>query len=81
MKISAINMCKNIIKPILSSLAMCVVYLLISNILTSLIGEVISIIICGFTYLLMMKMLGKNEFNYIIKMINNKAIKNVKYVN
>lgn len=73
MKISAIEMCKNIIKPILSSLVMCVVYIFISKISSSFIWEVFSIFVCAFSYILIMQVLGKNEFNYIIRMINKKV--------
>lgn len=76
MKISAINMCKNIIKPMLSSLVMCLVYLLIINISTTITWKMSTIIICGFSYLVMVNILDKNEFSYIIKIINKKVIKN-----
>lgn len=77
MKISAFKMCKNIIKPILSSLLMCLVYILISKISSLFIWNIISIIICAFVYILCMRKLGKNEFKYIVKMISKKTFKNI----
>lgn len=74
-KISAIKMCKNIIKPILSSIVMYIVYLIISKILTAFVWDMITIMICGFSYILMMKMLGKDEFNYIINSIRKYKLK------
>lgn len=77
MKISAFRMCANIIKPMICSLGMILMYLLIKNIFTSFIGQFISIFICGFTYIAIMRIIAKKEIDSIIKMIKVTSLKNI----
>lgn len=76
MKISMINILKNIIKPILASIVMCLVYLLISKASATIFWEFITIGICGFSYILIMSIFDKNELVYVRKIINKKISKN-----
>lgn len=73
--ISAIKMCKNIVKPLLCTIVMSMVSLLTSNILTSISLKFVSILICALVYIIMMRIIAKDEFNYIIKISKMNILK------
>jgi PST family polysaccharide transporter len=73
--ISAIKMCKNILKPLFCTIVMSIVDLLISNISTSIIFQFVLIFVCMLIYFVTMRVVAKNEFNYMITMTKRRILK------
>ena len=79
MNISALKMCKNILKPLFCTILMCVIKIIIAPISSTIIWSILTIVICILFYILTMNVLAKDEFSFIIKNvnINKKPVKSI----